>query len=128
VATIIAPPEFDEQLYNADYEWKIMGRFVLTDRFTGGDPTPLDMRGRSIDSYERMLRGNKHLVGRTRIRAPRIPYDGSKEVKRVFDLDFTFKRAGEYFITFRMKKPKVSSNELRIVVSGDTTYDPFRQR
>ena len=128
VATVIAPAELDEEIYSASFEWKIMGRFVLTDRLTGGNAVPLEMRDSFVDPYERSLRNTKHLVSRSRIRSPREPYDEKKEVKRIFEYEFEFIKGGEYFITFRMVKPKASSREYRIVVKGDTTYDPYRGR
>ncbi|HUX07446.1 MAG TPA: hypothetical protein VMX35_09045 [Acidobacteriota bacterium] len=128
VATIVGPPELDEQIYSDSFEWRIMSRQVLTDRYTGGNITPTEMRNEPVSSYERMLRGSKHLESRTRIRSPRVPYSKDKEVKRIFEFDYDFKLGGEYFISFRMIKSKVHSNEIRIQVQGDTSYDPFRQR
>ena len=127
-ATIVGPPGLDEQIYSDSYEWKIMSRQVLTKPSTGGTVTPTEMRRQPIDSYERMLRGNKHLESRSRIRSPRAPYKKEMEVKRVYEFDYEFKKGGEYFISFRMVKSKVRSNEVRIFVKGDTSYDPFRQR
>ena len=128
VATVIAPNELNEEIYSATFEWKIMGRFVLTDRLTGGNSVPLEMRDDFVDPYERSLRNTKHLVGRSRIRSPREPYTPEKEVKRVFEFEYEFLKAGEYFVTFRMVKPKASSREYRVIVKGDTSYDPFRGR
>jgi hypothetical protein len=128
VATIVAPPEMDPELYASAFEWKIMIRQVLTDRYTGGNITPPDMRSDPVDPYERMLRSSKNLESRSLIRPPHDAYDPEKKVKREFEFDYTFKQGGEYFITFRIVGLKVVSNEVRIEVKGDTTYDPFRGR
>ena len=80
VAQIVAPPELNEEIYKAGYEWEIMGKFVLTDPLTGGDSTPVDMRSRPMSSSEYMTRNTKHLVSRSRTRPPRKPYKPDMEI------------------------------------------------
>lgn len=128
VAQIDAPEEMDEEIYKSGYEWVIMGRFVLTDPITGGDPTPVDMRGRIMSPGEYSARRDKHLVGKTKKRPPREPYKEGMEVEKSLEFDYTFDRAGEFFVQLRLKRGKYISNEVRIEVKGDTSYDPYRQQ
>ena len=126
VAEIVAPAEMDQEIYELGQEWLIMGRFVLSDPYTGGDPLPPDMRSRPTSISEQMLRSTKHLVSRMRRRPPREPYEPDMEVQRSFEFDYTFDRAGEYFVSFRLGRNRYLSNEIRIVVRGDTSFDPLR--
>ena len=128
VAQIEAPPEMDKEIYESSYEWVIMGRFVLTDPLTGGDATPPELRDRPMSMSEYSARRDKHLVSKAKKRSPRTPYKEGTEVTKSFDYDYTFEKGGEYFIQFKLKRGKYSSNEIRILVKGDTTYDPYRQR
>ncbi len=126
VAEVEAPAEMDQEIYELGQEWLIMGRFVLTNILTGGDPLPPEMRSRPTSMHEYSLRNTKHLVSRMRRRPPREPYEPGMEVQRSFEFDYTFERAGEYFISFRLGRNRYRSNEIRIVVRGDTSFDPLR--
>jgi hypothetical protein len=128
VAEISAPSEMDEEIYKSGYEWVVMGRFVLTDAITGGDPTPVDMRSNPMNPAEYSVRSDKHLVSKTKNRPPRKPFEPGMEVQKSFEFDFTFEIGGEYFVQFRMKHGKYASNEVRLLIRGDTSYDPYRQQ
>lgn len=128
VVEIEADEELDEYIYKSSQEWRIEGSFVLTSAYTGGNPAsdPI-MRRDPVTSGEMMVRGNKHLVARERKRAPRKKFDPVEtEVKRVLDWQYTFDKAGTYYITFSLRNGKYTSNQLRIEVRGDTSYDPYR--
>jgi hypothetical protein len=126
VAEIIADKELDQYLYESSVEWLIEGSFVLTDTYTGGDPMPIEMRGSSPSASEYHLRSQRHMVTKSRVKAPRKKYDPEFEVKRVYEFDYTFDRPGEYFVRFRLRNGMYSSPEVRITVKGDTSYDPIR--
>lgn len=127
VAAVDADSGLDEYLYESSNEWVIEGKFVLTNRWTGGNPqSDPNMRGTPLDPEEANLYNTKHLVSKTRNRRPHKKYEKGMEIKRSYEYDFTFEKAGEYFVTFRLRNGKYSSNIIRILVKGDTTYDPMR--
>jgi hypothetical protein len=126
VAEIDAPDELDEYIYESSTEWRIMGSFVLTDHITGGNPEDPTMRGNPLTPRENMLYGQKHLVARSRTRAPRKKLKEGEEVKRTYEFDYEFTRPGNYYVIFRLRNGKYSSSEVKIQVRGDTSFDPIR--
>ena len=125
VAEIDAAEGLDQYLYESSYEWVIMGSFVLTNQYTGGNPQDPSMRG-NLNPMERSLYRDKHLIAKERKRAPRKKYKDGMDVKRTLQFTHEFKRAGTYFISFRLRNGKYRSQEVKITVRGDTSYDPLR--
>ena len=126
VVEVEAPPELDKYIYESSFEWRVMGSFVLENRFTGGNPADPNMRSNPMNPQEMMLRNSKHLIAKERRRAPRKKFKEGMEVKKTHEFDFEFKRAGTYYVTFRLRNGKYNSRQLKVVVRGDRTYDPVR--
>lgn len=126
VAEIIADKSLDQYLYESSVEWLIEGSFLLTDPYSGGDPMPVEMRGQSQSAAEYHLRSQRHVVSKSRVKAPRKKYTPEAEVKRVYELDYNFDKPGTYYIRFRLRNGQYSSPEVRVIVKGDTSYDPIR--
>jgi hypothetical protein len=126
VAQIEASKELDQYIYESSSEWQVFGSFVLTSMYTGGNSTPRNMGQTSQSETDRFLFSQKHLVGKQRKRAPRKKYKEGMEVVRNLVFDTTLEKAGTYYISFKLRRGKYSSNVIVINVKGDTTFDPMR--
>ena len=131
VAEIVAPEELDKYIYESSTEWKIYGSFVLTDMYSSGGTSTAERNGMGrtpMSSSESWMRGEKHLVTKSRKRAPRKRYKEGAEVKKSYEFAYKFKRPGTYYITFSLRRGKFSSQEIKIQVKGDTSFDPYRDK
>jgi hypothetical protein len=131
VAEVVAPEELDKYIYESSAEWKIYGSFVLTDMYSSGGTSSAERNGMGrtpMSSSEAFMRGEKHLVTKSRKRAPRKKYKEGTEVKKTFEFAYKFKRPGTYYITFSLRRGKFSSKEIKIQVKGDTSFDPYRDK
>lgn len=131
VAEVDAASSLDKYIYESSAEWKIYGSFVLTDMYSTGGTSTAERSGmgkRPMSSAEMMMRGEKHLVTKSRKRAPRKRYKEGANVKKTFEFAYEFKRPGTYYITFSLRRGKHSSQEIKIQVKGDTSFDPYRDK
>lgn len=131
IAEVDAPEELDQYIYESSAEWKVYGSFVLTDMYSPGGISTADRNGMGktpMTTSEMMMRGEKHLVTKSRKRAPRKRYKEGTEVKKSYEFSYEFKRPGTYYITFTLRRGKYSSQEVKIQVKGDTSFDPYRDK